>query len=665
MKKMLLVAAMAAAWAGAGAATPAFLHLNDTGKGAPAPQGQAVRSQQTDQQGRRARGAAQDDAENLLHIGYLGDQAYVYCYDGLAADADVDFQAATRLKPELLAPFVGTKIVKLRFGWSNPDHTGSAHWTIRASRDGEPIDQGDATFSFSWSDPWDTAGWNTVELAEPVEITAETPELWIGYTVNLHADEYSIPVLTYGTYEPESQYVQRLDDPGWQDISNDYGPMYMEALVLDERTDVAPSLKLVRLTTLPIQTVGQPSKGDLWVKNDGTRAINSITFTYTLGEQTESITGDVGDLKPGSSTQLEAPILALGTGTHTLKVTALNGTEVETPQQLSYEMVGVPADVAAQYVKKGIVEFFVSEAEHNSPRYYEEMVVPGLEGFEDDFILVNQHCNDRFMVRDDATQLLLDFYDNDSSKVYLPAIAIDRSWIPGTGDWMFPDCPVQYTFYPYFAPLYYNIARETPAFGSVEITPALDGRDFTVNVSGNVAAGVLPQGEHLNLTVYLMENGVVSTTQEMPDDPDWVENHPYTGTYTHDHVIRLQPTPLYGEPLDASGSYAKTYTGTLPDDCAPDNMYVVAMLNRGVDNGVFDRNIVNAAQADFATTGIVRPAADASEALLTVVGGSVVSSDGQAVEVYDLSGRRVANASLPAGLYIARTAARAAKVAVK
>lgn len=65
------------------------------------------------------------------------------------------------------------------------------------------------------------------------------------------------------------------------------------------------------------------------------------------------------------------------------------------------------------------------------------------------------------------------------------------------------------------------------------------------------------------------------------------------------------------------------------------------------------------------TTGVESVNASGTEVVLSVSQGTVVSSDGSAVEVYDAQGRRVANGSLAPGLYIARSGEKAAKIIIR
>lgn len=644
MRKLFTFMAFVATWAAAFAAAPSFLSHNSA---------------------RHAPMNAEYQDADLMHVGYLGSDAVVYPYDGLQVDADMDLQVAVKLNKDVLSPYAGTKIVKLRFAWSNPDHTGDIHWTVRSSRDGEPLAQGDATLSFSWSDAWDKAGWNVIELPEGIDITAETEELWLGYTVNMHANEYSIPTLVYGTYYPDTQYVMRLDDPEWMDISMDYGPLYLEALVVDERTDVMPSVKLQRMTSLPIQVLDTPTTGDMWLLNDGSRAINNVKLEYSLGDKVETYDLKFGKgVAPGASGMVEVPIYALGTGTHKLSVTAINDMELPEPKTIEYPMVGVPQEVADQYQRMGVVEYFCSENDYNSPRYYDELIIPGLQGYTDQFILLCQHVADRWAMRDDeATEMLLDYVDGDKSLVYMPVMTFDRTWYPGTGDSAYPNSPATFVLYPYFAQMTYDIAKKVPAFASVAATAETDGTNYTVHVTGDVHEGILPQDENLNLTVYLVEDGIESSEQELPDD-DWTDIHYPDGIVTLDNVIREQPTPIYGDPLPLSGTFDKTYTGTLPEDCNTDNLRVVALLNRPASNDRWNRNAVNATQSHFVLASVVDLKANA-QSRLYARGGSILSSDGAPVVVYDLAGRKVANHGLQPGIYLARTRTTTAKVMVK
>ena len=65
--------------------------------------------------------------------------------------------------------------------------------------------------------------------------------------------------------------------------------------------------------------------------------------------------------------------------------------------------------------------------------------------------------------------------------------------------------------------------------------------------------------------------------------------------------------------------------------------------------------------------GIPQPTADRQQPIIVGTGGriTVIGAEGSTVAVYDILGRRVRNANLPAGVYIVRIEDQAYKVIMK
>ena len=204
----------------------------------------------------------------------------------------------------------------------------------------------------------------------------------------------------------------------------------------------------------------------------------------------------------------------------------------------------------------------------------------------------------------------------------------------------------------------YDYALNMPTFAGIDTKATVSDNIVNVNVTGNVAQGVLPEGEDLYVTVVALEDGVWSDSQEFPDLGDGLT----VGEYTHNNLVRELLTDRWGDKIeiDAEGNFNMDFSFELLDEYNADNMRVAAFINRSGKNSNWKRNILNSSECSIISTGIesVKPSSD-----FTVEGNRIVAGDAE-VEVYDLAGRKVNNNNLTTGVYIAKIAGSAESVKV-
>ena len=184
-----------------------------------------------------------------------------------------------------------------------------------------------------------------------------------------------------------------------------------------------------------------------------------------------------------------------------------------------------------------------------------------------------------------------------------------------------------------------NATLSVPTFVSVDVAGTLDdnGETLQVTVGGNIAEGILPEGEKPHLTVYLMEKKVKSDSQIF-----WTEKEQdeHLGEYTHENVIREVLTDMNGDETIASGELTASYTTELDPTWNTGNLYLVAFVHRDGKLGGKFMHVFNSAEGSISmATGIETNTIDAS---LT----------GEKNHIYDLSGRKMVSHQLPKGIYI-------------
>ena len=322
-----------------------------------------------------------------------------------------------------------------------------------------------------------------------------------------------------------------------------------------------------------------------------------------------------------------------------LSITKVNNKELANPETRTLNIIGVPSDVASQYTRRPLVEYYESENNYRSARYFDEYVQTPVSRMGDAVTFVCQHLDDQFMTgEDDATTLAVQLCSGDSSKVSIPAMSVDRamateniSYQMNTSQTPMFDVLIN----PNDAQSVFGSAANRPTFVSLSVEGLLasDKETLTVGVGGDVAPGIMPEGEKLRLTVYLMERDVESDSQLFWNEDEKAE---YAGMFTHPNVIREIMTPVEGIAIEAGGTIKETVETTLDPTWNLENLYLVALVHRDGKLGGKRMHVFNTAEGTITeATGIVSPLGDTEEG----------------AAIYDLSGRKV-NGQLLKGVYI-------------
>lgn len=593
-------------------------------------------------------------AQNEVDLSYYKGNDSMWRDSGYSFDDDMDISVAVKFPKSMFETYVGMQVTALKIAFGTRTYSPEVECFVRTSLDGEDIGGGSGTISCSSSDYnyW-VATMNRIDLANPVTLTADMEELVIGYrftTKSTPSGEYSIITTTTGSKKDDTQFLFNhslsAEEGGqeWFSISKDPF-IFLGAVLKDESGDMVDLCEISEMMTPSIMLIGEGTQAEFRLENKGTNNINEVTFLYTYGDQTEEVTCPFSDaLKPGLNKKYIAPAFAFGTGTHTVSISKVNGNENKMAEAKEYEAIGVPVNVAVNYKMTPLVEWYCTENSHLTVPYFENIINPGFEMYKNDIVFVLQHMDDQFMQfdfeeaneYDDATTRLLEFASWDFDKVAIPCLTANRSLYANA---LLPDVAttVDYTnIYSTFIGSLYDPALNTPTFVSVNAEAEVNKETLEgeVKIEGYLEDGILPEGEVAYLTVYLMEDGVESTSQEMPDDEDILAMFP-DGKYIQRYVIRNTLTRRNGDPIN-TGKFEKSIKFEVDEDFDLNNMSVVAFVNRAY-TGPTQLNVLNATETPLK------------------IGSGVISLGGtsKSVEYYDLQGRKVTSAEN--GLFIRRT----------
>jgi len=577
-----------------------------------------------------------------VYLGYAKYDDYLYEYDGIYLDHEAKVGCAILLTRDILEPYLGGTITQMRVGWGTSQRTSSYEGFVRQTFNGEDLSTGKATVRYDYSSA--TPGWNNMTMSQ-YEIPEDVEQLVVGFTTKIKKDEYAIPTLyPHGT--PNSCYLWVDGDfdqegkPMWRDMK-ELGILAIQLVIKDAKGTFNYVPLITHLTDNGIEQTETAGDVLMRIANHGSQAISNIEVTSRQGDQSWSkqITASVGVGK--TSRIFLAPIYCFHSGDVELSITKVNGRELAKPATQKVNIIGVPKDVASKYKRRPLVEYYESENSYMSARYYDDYVESPIMKRSSKITFVCQHLDDQFMTGDDdATRLCVRLCNGDSSQVSIPSMTIDRSMstenylfqIAGTPNPMFPVYTAEAEAYALAA---LDAAARRPTFVSLNVSGTLQDDQETINVSvdGDIAPGIMPEGEKPRLTVYLMERDVESDSQMF-----WTEKEKeqHMGNYTHANVIREILSATDGDEA-GEGQWKATFQTTIDPTWNPENLYLVAFVHRDGKLGGKRMQVFNTAKGNIELT-------DGIQVAKTEASGAEHKS------IYDLSGRKVEKPGR--GLYI-------------
>lgn len=564
------------------------------------------------------------DEAGEIYVGHCNYTDYIYEYDGLSLDKDARVGVGIKLTRDLFEDYIGGSVEAIRCGWDDRGSSASYECFIRLGNfNSEVVASGTGRVAF---------GWNEVNLKESF-IIPDTDTICVGFYVNLKKGVCSIPKF-YPQYKPNSCFLYHGDktEDGkeiWND-SRELGVMPIMIKIVDEKGEFSNMISVSDFRYDGIVPAGTDVVSQARITNRGTNRISSLEICSSLGDQQSTMTIETSQaIEQGRGSTLKLPLHCFGTGDTKWSITKVNGETPKRPIELTASLIGVPETVAENYSYRPMIEFFGSENSHSVPSYFDTYLLFGIDAYKEYYSVVYQHTDDKFMIGDpdEAVLLQLGLVNNDSMSVMIPSTTISRSHMAGNLGHVGTTPMINGVLFPEYGAAIYEAALLIPTFASVNVEANLDqnGEKVNVSVKGNIAEGILPENEKLNLTVYLLEYGVESSDQDF-STPEEQKN--YGGIYTNYNVIRENLTPLWGKKLDvASGEYSMNFTADMYEDYNPANLKVIAFLNRGEENPYNQRQVINSNEVEVSIP-------DAIEAV--EVGKSIA---GEAW--YDLSGRKV------------------------
>lgn len=480
-------------------------------------------------------------------------------------------------------------------------------------------------------------GWNDVTLTTPVTIED-------GFKYRICYDFTSVPqkyplvvdqdVNPGGAVDGGCLMYGNLGQGGeiiWKNFGTQYGNFCIQAVVKggnfpDEDITVSS------FTSTKFVQAGQNIAYSYRIKNNGNNIPSAYTIDVMLDNnvigttETPVALTDSPQIVNGNAT---IPADA-ASGKHTLavKVTKING---QAPTEYTEDdIAGMDVSVYTESMlrQKNLVEEFTSTKCPNCPLAWP--VLEALTELRNDIVIMAHHDNipqpGDPMVCDESLAL-----SNTYNQTGDPCAMFNRYYETNTELNSAQTITLGIGYYPQ----YVNQAAEMlnqviensntmPSFANINIKSEYNEstRELNVEVYGNGANGFNEiMGEDAVLSVFLTEDGIQSAQSGGSRDA------------IHNHVTRKALSDAFGGAINWNGNtYSNKYTITLDSSWKPENMHVVAFINRPVGNetsidDVYVNNAETCKLGESITAGIEAPITD--------------KGTGVEVERYTVDGRKI------------------------
>ena len=575
-----------------------------------------------------------------VNLGYAQYDAQIWEYDGFSLDHDSKVGCAILLTRSQIEPYIGGTIVGMRVGWDTSEQTGTYNGFVRNTFNGEDLTSGTATVKYSYSDT--NPGWNNMTLTRYV-IPEDVDQLVVGFTTNLKKDVCAIPkVAPYGVKNSCYLWVEGDNDtqgnPAWVDMSAQ-GALPILLTIQDTNGNFNFLPAITSFYYDGVVRTDQTGSALVRLRNNGSVAISSLEITSRQGDDvySQKVTLSKSLAAGLSSSSFLIPVKCFRSGNVELSITKVNNKDLTKPISRMVDMIGIPGNVAEKYTRRPLIEYYESENNYRSARYYDDYIEPGIDLYRNgEITYVSQHLDDQFMTgEDDATVLMLALCDNDSSAISIPSMTIDRAISTDNISYQ-----LNAAWNPTFATLigqYFtntiDYAIQHPTCLSVEASGVIaeNGEDLTVTVGGEFAdaEACMPEGEKLCATVYLMESAVETDSQVF-----WTEKEKeeHLGAYEHANVIREVLSDPKGDIIENPATWTGTYQTTLDPTWNRENLYIVAFVHRDGKKGGWYMHVFNSCE------GYILDASGINDTKSDML-------NGKSYMTYDLQGRRVSRAS--------------------
>ncbi|MDO4692112.1 MAG: Omp28-related outer membrane protein [Porphyromonadaceae bacterium] len=497
--------------------------------------------------------------------------------------------------------------------------------------------------------------WNTVRLDKDLEIEKDTP-LYIGVVMTY--SNAIMPALKCcyekGFREEGGNFY--LDKQKWIPLERLTPIDYNFAVYAYAEGDNAPAhdVGIRRLSSADFVAAKSSTNATFLLRNySREHAKNVVISAKSDGKEFQRITIDTIDIATGLERRITMGGVKFPTeGNHELELSVISvngGDDTKKLDNTVSKPIFAVREGGQMLSKKILFEQFTAESHHAMPIADSLYAVSINKG--KDAIWIKHHIYDDAYSLPYVKEYEMFFEDR---KTFLPAIAVNRDIYPSfRGE----RGPAYFINGESFTDLMIDYGLAFPAFVSVKGKVQLNEQtaDLKVMIEGKSEAKELPFAQAAYLTVYLVEDGIRSTTQTGRKE------------YIQDGVVRAVLSDTWGDEIDLSGySYRKEYITKIDKTWKKENLRIVAFV--ADYGGEYDKlRVHNTEEFKVMTSDSNEGVLDKAVAKVWYTNGAIQISEGfDVVAVYDLAGRRIPNhTNLAPGQYIVQLSGESSLTAHK
>lgn len=521
-------------------------------------------------------------AQNTVNLGYCNGEVATSSEQVLNSTGWV--HAAISLPPTATSAYNGSSLTAVRVALVQRINIDTLKVWVRTHLDGENLAEGVITRT---SSPKIARGWNTAQLDKPVSINGR--QLYVGFSFKQRASVQGVSLVGEPMYN--TSYV-KLGDADWQDISQ-LGQVSIEAVVQGS-TVPAFDLGLTGAVVSPYPTAGPNAlRVTAQVHNFGMNDAHALRFALLSGptELEAQVPDTVLSARSKAVTFVVNPSQAIESEQFTLCLRHVDGFDDEVSANDSIE-------ASYAYLKNVLVEEFTTEKCVSCPRVANLLNAVLEEApYRDRVAAVCHHAGyytDQFTQSWDEDLVWL--YAT-SDKSYAPAVLVDRRPDFSNSNDRTPTAFIPQSTDEMKQVLDYYMDRVAELAVGVSVTLNADSTYATVAVNGKKSANYATKNPRL--TVYLVENGIATTSQTGA-----------TGTFVQNHVTRAQNS-TWGVPVEWNGNtfsyecslsidkswkrenmqavaFVGNYDADDKENCVIDNASAVSLLDKSSATGIKD-----------------------------------------------------------------------------
>lgn len=512
-------------------------------------------------------------------------------------------KAAIKLTADMLKPYVGMKIVNVRFGLSYKlDKSRVFITSLTNGYEGEDVVSQDVAST--------VADWNNVALDTPYYIEKDKSIL-VGFDfaqktrmkgLYYSAECYPLSVVEEGiTTMPILIYGDSGNGEYWHEIGTRTGNLSIQVIIegsIEKYSVTAFDFKVVQ------GEINKPAEAKVKVTNNGKDAVSKLNYVvYVDGKASAEQEATLENaLEPGNTGTFNAVIPAVdsyGKKAVKIEITKVNGNDNTAENKTANGFLGVPQEF---YPRNVVIEEFTTEKCGNCPRVAADLhkALASLDK-ERVFAVAHHSAYGTDWLTQPCDEEMYGLMFNGMLNSFAPAMMFNRDCdaIPDDDDSKTGNVflPVVYAQISGYAQILLNKQSNSQLQMDVTYDGGIGQASIVVKGKCNEAYDL----DNSYLTLYLLEDSI------MP-----VEQNSAPKGYRHMHVIRYYNS-TWGDKVEWNDDYSfeKKFDVDIFTGWEKKNLQFVAFLNGHNDNDYSDNKIDNAVGMRYSgVSGIDGMAAD-------------------------------------------------------